>query len=93
MVAQPLRGSSLKKIRRFGRFERLFFFKMFWDVFDVLGCFLNAFESLNIDASLIDELKTQLNSIRISDLKNLNIAQELAEERLSIIVRFIDSAK
>ncbi len=54
---------------------------------------LNAFESLNIDASLIVELKTQLNSIRISDLKNLNIAQELAEERLSIIVRFIDSAK
>ena len=51
------------------------------------------FESLNIDASLIVELKTQLNSIRISDLKNLNIAQELAEERLSIIVRFIDSAK
>jgi len=54
---------------------------------------LNAFESLNIDASLIVELKTQLNSIRISDLKNLNIAQELAEERLSTIVRFIDSAK
>jgi len=54
---------------------------------------LDAFESLNIDVSLIVQLKTQLNLIKISDLKNLNIAQELAEERLSIIDRFIDSTK
>ena len=47
---------------------------------------------MNIDTSKIDQLKTQLNLIKISDLKNINIAQELAEERLLVITRFIDSA-
>ena len=54
---------------------------------------LNAFENLKIDISPIVQLKIQLNSIKITDLKNLNIAQELAEERLSVIARFIDSTK
>ena len=54
---------------------------------------LNSFENLNIDISMIDQLKIQLNSIKISDLKNINIAQELTEERLSVISRFINSAK
>ena len=54
---------------------------------------LNAFENLKIDTSPIVQLKIQLNSIKITDLKNLNIAQELAEERLSVIARFIDSTK
>ena len=54
---------------------------------------LNTFENLKIDTSPIVQLKIQLNSIKITDLKNLNIAQELAEERLSVIARFIDSTK
>ena len=54
---------------------------------------LNAFENLKIDTSLIVQLQIQLNSIKITDLKNLNIAQELAEERLSVIAGFIDSTK
>ena len=54
---------------------------------------LDSFKYLNIDASPIVELKNQLNSIKISDLKNINIAQELAEERLSVISRFIHPAK
>ena len=54
---------------------------------------LYTFESLNIDTALLAQLKTQLNSIKISDLNNINIAQDLAEERLSVICRFIDSAK
>ena len=54
---------------------------------------LNAFENLKIDTSPIVQLKIHLNSIKITDLKNLNIAQELAEERLSVIARFIDSTK
>ena len=54
---------------------------------------LDSFENLNIDTSMIDQLKIQLNSIKISDLKNINIAQELTEERLSVISRFINSAK
>jgi tRNA nucleotidyltransferase (CCA-adding enzyme) len=53
---------------------------------------LESFKNLNIDTSKIDQLKTQLNLIKISDLKNINIAQELAEERLLVITRFIDSA-
>ena len=54
---------------------------------------LDSFKYLNIDTSPIFELKNQLNSIKISDLKNINIAQELAEERLSVISRFIHPAK
>ena len=54
---------------------------------------LDSFKYLNIDTSPIVELKNQLNSIKISDLKNINIAQELAEERLSVISRFIHPAK
>ena len=54
---------------------------------------LDSFKYLNIDASPIVQLKNQLNSIKISDLKNINIAQELAEERLSVISRFIHPAK
>ena len=54
---------------------------------------LNTFENLKIDTSPIVQLKIHLNSIKITDLKNLNIAQELAEERLSVIARFIDSTK
>tara|TARA_B100001175_G_scaffold7658_1_gene6079 strand:- start:729 stop:1808 length:1080 start_codon:yes stop_codon:yes gene_type:complete len=54
---------------------------------------LDSFKYLNIDTSPIVQLKNQLNSIKISDLKNINIAQELAEERLSVISRFIHSAK
>ena len=53
---------------------------------------LDSFNYLNIDTSPIVELKNQLNSIKISDLKNINIAQELAEERLSVISRFINPA-
>ena len=54
---------------------------------------LDSFKYLNIDTSPIVELKNQLNSIKRSDLKNINIAQELAEERLSVISRFIHPAK
>ena len=54
---------------------------------------LDSFKYINIDTSPIVQLKNQLNSIKISDLNNINIAQELAEERLSVICRFIDSAK
>ena len=54
---------------------------------------LDSFKYINIDTSPIVELKNQLNSIKISDLKNINIAQELAEERLSVISRFIHPAK
>ena len=53
---------------------------------------LDSFNYLNIDTSPIVQLKNQLNSIKISDLKNINIAQELAEERLSVISRFINPA-
>ena len=53
---------------------------------------LDSFKYLNIDTSPIVQLKNQLNSIKISDLKNINIAQELAEERLSVISRFINPA-
>ena len=53
---------------------------------------LDSFKYLNIDTSPIVQLKNQLNSIKISDLKNINIAQELAEERLSVISRFIHPA-
>ena len=54
---------------------------------------LDSFKFINIDTSPIVQLKNQLNSIKISDLKNINIAQELAEERLSVISRFIHPAK
>ena len=54
---------------------------------------LDSFKYLNIDTSPIVQLKNQLNSIKISDLKNINIAQELAKERLSVISRFIHPAK
>ena len=53
---------------------------------------LDSFKYINIDTSPIVQLKNQLNSIKISDLKNINIAQELAEERLSVISRFINPA-
>ena len=53
---------------------------------------LDSFKYINIDISPIVQLKNQLNSIKISDLKNINIAQELAEERLSVISRFINPA-
>ena len=53
---------------------------------------LDSFKFINIDTSPIVQLKNQLNSIKISDLKNINIAQELAEERLSVISRFINPA-
>ena len=54
---------------------------------------LDSFKYINIDTSPIVQLKNQLNSIKISDLNNINIAQELAEERLSVISRFIHPAK
>ena len=54
---------------------------------------LDSFKYLNIDTSPIVQLKNQLNSIKISDLKNINIAKELAEERLSVISRFIHPTK
>ena len=53
---------------------------------------LDSFKYINIDTSPIVQLKNQLNSIKISDLNNINIAQELAEERLSVISRFIHPA-
>ena len=53
---------------------------------------LDSFKYINIDTSPIVQLNNQLNSIKISDLKNINIAQELAEERLSVISRFINPA-
>lgn len=53
---------------------------------------LDSFKYINIDTSPIVQLKNQLNSIKISDLKNINIAQELAEERLSVISQFINPA-
>jgi hypothetical protein len=42
-----------------------------------------------IDIKLLELLK----SIQISKLANINIAQEIAQERLSIITRFIDSTE
>jgi len=48
---------------------------------------------LRINTAQIVQLQVLLNSIKISDLKNLNIAQELLEERLSVITRFLKSAK
>ena len=53
---------------------------------------LDCFKYINIDTSPKKKKKNQLNSIKISDLKNINIAQELAEERLSVISRFINPA-
>ncbi len=54
---------------------------------------LITFDNIGIDTTCIVQLQRLLNSIRISDLKNLNIAQELADERLSVITRFLKSAK
>jgi len=54
---------------------------------------LTTFDNLGINTAHIVQLQTLLNSIKISDLKNLNIAQELLEERLSVISRFLKSTK
>ena len=54
---------------------------------------LTAFDYLEINIKPINELLELLNDIEISKLDNLNIAQELAQERLSVIARFLDSTK
>ena len=54
---------------------------------------LTVFDNLGLNTAQIVQLQVLLNSIKISDLKNLNIAQELLEERLSVITRFLKSAK
>ncbi|MDA9031281.1 polynucleotide adenylyltransferase [Candidatus Pseudothioglobus singularis] len=54
---------------------------------------LTVFDNLGINTDQIVQLQVLLNSIKISDLKNLNIAHELLEERLSVITRFLKSAK
>jgi len=54
---------------------------------------LTAFDYLEINTKPINELLELLNDIEISKLDNLNIAQELTQERLSVIARFLDSTK
>ena len=54
---------------------------------------LTAFDYLEINTKSINELLELLNDIEISKLDNLNIAQELTQERLSVIARFLDSTK
>ena len=54
---------------------------------------LTAFDYLDINTKPIIKLLELLKSIQISKLANINIAQEIAQERLSIITRFIDSTE
>ena len=54
---------------------------------------LTTFSYLEIDTKPIIELLGLLKSIQISSLKNINIAQEIAEERLLVIASFINSTK
>ena len=54
---------------------------------------LTAFDYLEINTKPINELLGLLKDIEISKLDNLNIAQELAQERLSVIARFLDPTK
>ena len=54
---------------------------------------LTAFDYLEINTKPINELLELLKGIEISKLDNLNIAQELAQERLSVIAQFLDPTK
>ena len=54
---------------------------------------LTAFDYLEINTKPINELLELLKGIEISKLDNLNIAQELTQERLSVIARFLDPTK
>ena len=54
---------------------------------------LTAFDCLDINTKPIIELLELLKSIQISKLANINIAEEIVQERLSIITRFLDSTK
>ena len=54
---------------------------------------LTTFSYLEINTKPIIELLGLLKSIQISSLKNINIAQEIAEERLLVIASFINSTK
>jgi len=54
---------------------------------------LTTFSYLEINTKPIIELLGLLKSIKISSLKNINIAQEIAEERLLVIASFINSTK
>ena len=54
---------------------------------------LTAFDCLGINIKPIIKLLGLLKSIQISKLANINIAEEIVQERLSIITRFLDSTK
>ncbi len=54
---------------------------------------LTAFDCLGINIKPIIKLLELLKSIQISKLANINIAEEIVQERLSIITRFLDSTK
>ena len=54
---------------------------------------LIAFDCLGINTKPIIKLLELLKSIQISKLANINIAEEIVQERLSIITRFLDSTK
>ena len=54
---------------------------------------LTAFDCLGINTKPIIKLLELLKSIQISKLANINIAEEIVQERLSIITRFLDSTK
>ena len=54
---------------------------------------LMAFDCLGINTKPIIKLLELLKSIQISKLANINIAEEIVQERLSIITRFLDSTK
>ncbi len=54
---------------------------------------LLAFECLSINTLPIIKLLELLRSIQISKLANINIAEEILQERLSIIAKFLDSTK
>jgi tRNA nucleotidyltransferase (CCA-adding enzyme) len=51
---------------------------------------LTVFDCLDINTKPIIELLDLLKSIQISKLANINIAEEIVQERLSIITRFLD---
>ena len=54
---------------------------------------LTVFDCLGINTKPIIELLGILKSIQISKLANINIAEEIVQERLSIITQFLDSTK
>ena len=54
---------------------------------------LLAFECLSIKTQPIVNLLNLLKSIQISQLPNINIAEEIVQERLSIITKFLNSTK